>query len=150
MITFILGILLMSLFSFFAVLSFDNESDKLGMILSGPITWALVSCFFFLTKTRDYFKFCNVRSLLVCPDGKIRYINDKKADTMRECIDKEYTYPDFYNYPEWNVNDWAKHFRPYHDCGNVRYAPKKVWTQYEQISNQEYKYAKEHRTNKEK
>lgn len=144
MTTFILGFLLMSLFSFFAVLAFDNESDKLGMILSGPITWALVSCFFFLTKTRDYFKFCNVRSLLVCPDGQIRYINDKKADTMVGCIDKEYRFPDFRQHPEWDVNDWAKHFRSFRDHGNVRYAPKKVWSQYEKISRQEYEYAKNH------
>ena len=47
MTTFILGFLLMSLFSFLAVLAFDNESDKLGVVLSGPITWIVILLFFF-------------------------------------------------------------------------------------------------------
>ena len=144
MTTFILGSLLMSLFSFFAILAFDNESDKLGVILSGPIAWIVVLLFFFLTKLKKYFKFHNVRSLLICPDGVIRYINDRKADIMLSCIDREYTFPDFYDNPEWDANDWAKDFRPFHDYGNVRYAPKKVWSKYEKISEQEYNYAKEH------
>jgi len=138
----------MSLFSFFAVLAFDNESEKLGMILSGPITWVVVLFLSCLRKTRDYFKFRNVRSLLVCPNGELRYINDKKADVMRECADRKYEFPNFNTHPEWNVKDWNKCFT-FFGCGNMRYSPKKVWTQYEKISNQDYKYAKAHLADKE-
>lgn len=141
---FILGILLMSLFSFLAILAFDNELGKLGLALSGPISWVVVLLLFCLSKVKDYLKFHNVRSLLICPDGEIRYIKDRKADTMCNCIDKKYSFPDFYDNPEWDANDWAKDFRPFHDYGNVRYAPKKVWSKYEKISEQEYNYAKEH------
>lgn len=143
---FILGILLMSLFSFLAILAFDNELGKLGLALSGPISWVVVLLLFCLSKVKDYLKFHNVRSLLICPDGEIRYINDRKADTMCNCIDKKYSFPDFYDHPEWDAKDWNNCFI-FIKCGNVRYAPKKVWKQYEPINKQDYEYAKEHQNN---
>lgn len=145
---FILGFLLMSFFAFLALAAFDNDKTTRGVILSGPFSWVVFLVIFINNKLRRYLKFRNVRSLLVCPDGDIRYINDKKADTMRECADKKYDFPDFNTHPEWNVKDWNKWFA-FFGCGNMRYTPKKIWTQYEQISNQEYKYAKEHPADKE-
>lgn len=141
---FILGFLLMSFFAFLAVAAFDNDKTTRGVIFSGPFSWVVFLVIFINNKLRRYLKFRNVRSLLVCPDGWIRYIDSKKADTMRGCVDRKYDFPRFNKHPEWDVNDWAKHFRPLHDCGNVRYAPKKVWSQYPPIGREEYKYAKEH------
>lgn len=140
---FILGFLLMSVFSFIGLLLFDNNKEDIGIIFSGPVSWIVVLVCWIDSKLRRYLKFRNVRSLLVCPDGWIKYIDDKKADTMRGCVDRKYDFPDFDNHPEWDANDWAKHFVNFR-CGNVRYAPKKVWSQYEKISKEEYKYAKKH------
>ena len=145
---FILGFLFMSFFSTVAMLAFDNQLEKVATVFAGPVFWLVLLFNFTIIKVKNYLKFQNVRSLLICPDGQIRYINDKKADTMRECADKKYDFPDFNTHPEWNVKDWNKWFA-FFDCGNMRYTPKKIWTQYEQISNQEYKYAKEHPADKE-
>lgn len=146
---FVLGFLLMSLFSFIGLLLFDNNKEDIGVIFSGPVSWIVVLICWIDRKLRRYFKFRSVRSLLVCPDGWIRYIDNKKADIMCGCADKKYRFPDFEQHPEWDVNEWAKHFRLLRDCGNVRYAPKKVWSMYEKISRQEYEYAKGHQTEEE-
>lgn len=141
MIYFILGILLMSLFATIGVYLID-DGYTFAPLLMGPIAWTVCIFILLYDKITHYLKYRNVRSLLICPDGKIRYIKDQLADTMRECEDRKYDFPTFVEYPEWNVNDWNKDF-VFLDIGNVRYAPKKVWKQYEPISKEEITYAKD-------
>ena len=135
-ISFILGILIMSTIATVGFIIFCDKNEDYMVLLMGPVAWAC-------DKITYYIKYYNVRTLLVCPDGEIRYVNDKLADVLIECEDREYHFPEFSKHPEWNVNDWKKDF-VWCGIGNMRYTPKKVWSQYEPISKEEIKYAKEH------
>lgn len=142
-ITFILGILIMSTISTIGFIIFCDKNEDYMVLLMGPVAWVLILVVWACDKITYYIKYYNVRSLLVCPDGEIRYVNDKLADVLIECEDREYNFPEFSKHPEWNVNDWKKDF-VWCGIGNMRYSPKKVWSQYEPISKEEIKYAKEH------
>ena len=142
-ITFILGILIMSTISTIGIIVCNNKNEDCGVLFMGPTAWVWLLVIWVCDKITYYNKYHDVRSLLVCPDGKIRYVNDKLADVLIECEDREYHFPEFSKHPEWNVNDWKKDF-VWCGIGNMRYSPKKVWSQYEPISKEEIKYAKEH------
>lgn len=142
-ITFILGILIMSTISTIGFIIFCDKNEDYMVLLMGPVAWVLILVVWACDKITYYIKYYNMRSLLVCPDGEIRYVNDKLADVLIECEDREYHFPEFSKHPEWNVNDWKKDF-VWCGIGNMRYAPKKVWSQYEPISKEEIEYAKEH------
>ena len=137
---FIIGILVMSTFATIGILLMDNGHDY-AILFCGPVMWIVAVAAYCSRKFNHWATYHDVRSLLVCPDGKIRYIKDQLADTMRECNDKVYEFPSFKDHPEWNVNDWNKKFT-WMDYGNVRYTPKKIWKQYEAISKEEIEYAK--------
>lgn len=142
-ITFILGILIMSTISTIGFIIFCDKNEDYMVLLMGPTAWVLILVVWACDKITYYIKYYNVRTLLVCPDGEIRYVDDRLADILTECEDREYHFPEFSKHPEWNVNDWKKDF-VWCGIGNMRYSPKKVWSQYEPISKEEIKYAKEH------
>ena len=142
-ITFILGILIMSTIATIGFIIFCDKNEDYSVLFMGPTAWVLILGVWACNKITYYNKYHDVRSLLVCPDGKIRYVNDKLADILTECEDREYHFPEFSKHPEWNVNDWKKEF-VWCGIGNMRYSPKKVWSQYEPISKEEIEYAKEH------
>ena len=142
-ITFILGILTMSTIATIGFIIFCDKNEDYMVLLMGPVAWVLILVVWACDKITYYIKYYNMRSLLVCPDGEIRYVNDKLADVLIECEDREYNFPKFKDHPEWDVNDWKKDF-VWCGIGNMRYAPKKVWSQYEPISKEEIEYAKEH------
>lgn len=135
-ISFILGILIMSTISTIGIIVCNNKNEDYGVLFMGPTAWVC-------DKITYYIKYYNVRTLLVCPDGEIRYVDDRLADILTECEDREYHFPEFSKHPEWDANDWKKDF-VWCGIGNMRYSPKKVWSQYEPISKEEIKYAKEH------
>lgn len=138
-ISFILGILIMSTIATVGfIIAYNKDSDYMALLM-GPVAWFLLLIVYIYEKITYYNKYHDVRSLLICPDGEIRYVNNKLADTMLECTDMTYNFPQFKDHPEWDVNDWKKEFT----C-NMRYTPKKVWSQYEPISKEAIKYAKEH------
>lgn len=137
---FIIGVFIMSMFATIGILLMDNGHDH-AILFCGPVTWIVAVIAYCSIKFNHWITYHNVRSLLICPDDKIRYIKDQLADTMRECKDRVYEFPNFNDHPEWNVNDWDKKF-VWCNIGNVRYVPKKVWKQYGPISKEEIKYAK--------
>lgn len=142
-ISFILGILIMSTIATVGfIIAYNKDSDYMALLM-GPVAWFLLLIVYIYEKITYYNKYHDVRSLLICPDGEIRYVNDKLADILIECEDREHHFPEFSKHPEWNVNDWKKDF-VWCGIGNMRYSPKKVWSQYEPISKEEIKYAKEH------
>lgn len=142
-ITFILGILIMSTIATIGFVIFCDKNEDYITFFMGPVAWVLILVVWACDKITYYIKYYNVRTLLVCPDGEIRYVNDKLANVLIECEDREYNFPKFKDHPEWDVNDWKKDF-VWCGIGNMRYTPKKVWSQYEPISKEEIKYAKEH------
>ena len=142
-ITFILGILIMSTIATIGFIIFYDKNEDYITFFMGPVAWVLILVVWACDKITYYIKYYNVRTLLVCPDGEIRYIDDRLADILTECEDREYHFPEFSKHPEWNVNDWEKDF-VWCCIGNMRYSPKKVWSQYEPISKEEIEYAKEH------
>ena len=142
-ISFILGILIMSTIATVGfIIAYNKDSDYMALLM-GPVAWFLLLIVYIYEKITYYNKYHDVRSLLICPDGEIRYINNKLADILIECEDREYHFPEFSKHPEWDANDWKKDFI-WCGIGNMRYSPKKVWSQYEPISKEEIKYAKEH------
>ena len=140
MLMFILGFFFMSALATIGAILLDNSHDY-GIFFMGPVMWLVILLILLDRKITHYLEYHNVRSLVVCPDGQIRYIKNQLADTMRECKDRVYELPSFNDHPEWDVNDWDKKF-VWCGIGNVRYAPKKVWKQYEPISKEEIEYAK--------
>lgn len=136
----IIGIFFMSMLATIGVLLFDEGYD-FAYFFMGPVAWVVFLVSLLYKKIVHHLEYHNVRSLLVCPDVQIRYIKDQLADTMRECKDRDYEFPNFNDHPEWDVNDWDKKF-VWLNIGNLRYAPKKVWKQYEPISKEEIDYAK--------
>jgi len=146
---FIAGFLLMSVFSTISILLFDKNSDSiLGVIFSGPVSWLLAFIAFIYREINHWIIYHDVRALLICPDGKIRYIKPNKVETMRDCADREYEFPDWKDFngkEKWNISDWKIRWQDIGYTANVRYSPKKVWKKYEPISKEEFEYAKKHR-----
>ena len=107
-ITFILGILIMSTIATIGFIIFYDKNEDYITFFMGPTAWVLILIVWACDKITYYIKYYNVRTLLVCPDGEIRYVNDKLADILTECEDREYHFPEFSKHPEWNLNDSKK------------------------------------------
>ena len=108
-------------------------SEENVMIIScGPIGWLFVCILnlvaFISTKT----KHLRYKSMLVCPDGKIRYCDYNLYDEYRELEGYSYVDEKRFKSEGWNNKDWKPIYR-FLDVASTRYAPKKVWKNYEKI-----------------
>ena len=140
MLCFIIGVLFMSLCASIGALLLDKGYD-FAFLLMGPIAWIILIVALIYNILSHYLRYHNVRSLLVCPDGEIRYIKHELVDVMRNCNDRDYEFPNFKEHAEWDTDEWDKRFV----ClgrGNMRYVPKKIWNEYDPISKEEIEYAK--------
>lgn len=147
--SFLFGIIVMSGFASLSILALDSYKEKLAIALAGPVTWFIILINILTKHIFHFIKFYNIRSLLVCPDGKIRYVSDKKADLLREFYNPTdsgpcYDYPNWdelYQQEQWNVKCWNKEFIAFSTVGNLRYCPKSVWSKYEPVSIEDIKIA---------
>lgn len=72
----IIGILIGSLFSTICLLIYDSNNKQIFEILSGGIfIWIICGIGKVFFEIKEHLKFHNVRSLLKCPDNKMRYVN---------------------------------------------------------------------------
>lgn len=132
---FILGILLSSLFSTVCLLIYDSNEKQIWEILSGGIfTWFICSLGKLIYTIKESMKYHNLKSLLKCPDGEIRYINFKHVDDF---IMSHKGY-DFVNYGIDLLDKYPKtlwNIKGLGDYPNVRYSPKTVWKDFNPIEH---------------
>ena len=148
MLMFIFGLLTMSLISTIGLLLQDKRGYLFGegieyCIIGGPI-WAVIYLFDLLIKfILDSHRKRNVKSLVICPDNQIRYVDFKNANYLIYNLDG-YKFPKFVDLNE-DENLWGKNdrfsFAGEHG-GNVRYCPKEVWKKYQPISKEEIELGK--------
>lgn len=137
---FIFGVFIMSLISTIGLLIQDNRGRILGdeidyCIIGGPI-WIVIFLVFMLIKIiYEKYRKINIKSLVICPDNEIRYVDFSNANCLVYNVEG-YEFPKFKDLNE-DENLWGKNdrfsFAGEHG-GNVRYCPKKVWKKYEPIS----------------
>jgi hypothetical protein len=107
----------------------DKTNKEVGLITCGPVIWVIALVYainFYLVR---FIKGSKVKSLIQCPDGKIRHCNRNKVDYIRQV--EGYDFPRFKDvgYP---ASLWEeKHQRLLE--ANVRYTPKRVWKHFEPI-----------------
>ena len=129
MLNFILGIIVMSAVTTLGMAIEDKTGKDIRLFTTGPIMWVMGLAYAINFYIIESIKDSRTKSLIQCPDGKIRYCNRNKTDYIRQV--EGYSFPKFKDvgYP---VNLWAdKHRRRLE--ANVRYTPKKVWKRFEPI-----------------
>lgn len=140
----LIGVLAMSMFSMAAVVCADGGHDKLAMVFCGPAAWIWIGILKIVDVTKKAIKGKKYKSILVCPDGEVRCINSNKTEIMLECEDRDYRFPEF-SALGVKANRWPKEYRTTlgdKTVGSLRYTPKSVWKQFEEISHEDFKYAK--------
>jgi hypothetical protein len=132
---FILGILLSSLFSTICLLIYDSHEKQIWEILSGGIfTWLICVFGKVIYFLNNFIKYYNLKSLLKCPDGEIRYIDFKRVDNYRS----SHTEYDFAEYSMDLMDKYPKTLwtiKGFRDYPNVRYSPKIVWKDFNPIEH---------------
>lgn len=95
----LVGIIIMSAFSVYALAIFDDGKEEWAYFFAGPIMWIMAAIWgiykfgHFVIKRRSY------KSLVVCPDKQIRYIDSSYVDDLVE-NKKGYSFADFNEYAE--------------------------------------------------
>lgn len=128
------GIIIMSAFSLVALSAIDDQQESLAYFCAGPVAWVivLVAGGYDLIRSAIHRRF--YKALVVCPDGKIRYIDSSKVDNLLE-NEEGYCFPRFNEYAKkegWCIDDWRKEDVTY-KIASMRYAPSKVWKRYEKL-----------------
>lgn len=132
MVNFLFGVIVMSALTVLGMAIEDKTGKDIRLFTSGPIMWIVALLyainFYLIESIRD----SRVRSLIQCPDGKIRYCKPNKVDYIRQV--EGYDFPKFKDvgYP---VNLWAENRRRRLEA-NVRYTPRKVWKNFEPIDKE--------------
>ena len=138
MINILIGITLMSLIATIGFTIAENKGDEnIIVFFLGPaflILWIIVVILRYILK---FIRYYNLRSLLVCPDGKIRYCKPQHADKFRLSETEEYDFPAFKDLSV-SVDLWKEEYRNF-EIANMRYCPKEVWKAYEPISKKNNK-----------
>ena len=135
-----IGICLMSLCTLFGAIASNDGKDGLAFVLFGPGVWLYALLDNVIPDIVHWWRYRNLRSLVMCPDGEIRHIEPKKVNVLL-ALDSGYNFVEF---DDLNVDAelWRQEHR-YHDhgrlCGNVRYVPKVVWSKYQPISKETYR-----------
>lgn len=130
----LVGIIIMSASSAYALIELDNQKEGWACFFAGPVVWVglLISegCDLLRSGIRRH----SCKSLVVCPDNQIRYIDSSDVDDLFE-NKRGYSFASFDKYAEregWNINEWHKD-NIVCGAGSARYAPKKVWKRYEKL-----------------
>lgn len=130
----LVGIIVMSAFSVYALAMFDEGKEVWACFLAGPIMWIMASICGVYKFAYSAIKNRSCKSLVVCPDNQIRYIDSSDVDDLFE-NKGGYSFASFDKYAEqegWNIRDWHED-NIVCGAGSARYAPKKVWKRYEKL-----------------
>ena len=140
----ILGVCIMSCFSMLAVLMADSGHEKMAIVFCGPAAWAWMGVLKLIDVIKNIIKRKKFKSLVLCPDNIIRYIDSNKVDILFACKDREYKFASF-ECLGVQATRWPKEYRTTlgkQTVGSMRYCPKSVWKRYEEISKDDYKNAR--------
>lgn len=134
---FILGIIIMSIFTLISIIMIDNGKENIALIFAGSAMWIWLLIIQIAKKLKKTIKGSKYKSLIICPDGQIRYRSCFNTDEFIETHDG-YSFAHFSEYSlneNWKIEDWDS---KYICCGigNVRYAPRVVWKRYERIKGE--------------
>lgn len=125
-----------------------GEKEEKAMICGAFIPFFIIRGFYWvIRKIKSFFENYNLRSVMVCPDGELRYCKTKESRYLEGM--GEYKFPrhteeikEKFPCSLWKANRYAKRFC----CDNVgsfRYAPKTVWGNFMPIDKEIIKKAKE-------
>jgi len=132
----ICGILIASAFATICniISSYSKKHEDEWIIIGGGFfSWILYGALFILESFCKDIKFHNLKSVLKCPDGKLRYISYKLVDGFIY-LHNGYCFANYKDLlDEYDKKLWNKEYRNFDGSVNVRYCPKKVWKNYEQI-----------------
>jgi hypothetical protein len=108
------------------------DSETLALICLGPICWLIVGIINLVAYIGKKTKRFRHKSMLVCPDGKVRYCDYNYADEY--CGLEGYSFVDAKRFLQegWNAKDWNSYYRMA-DVASTRYVPRKIWKNYEKI-----------------
>lgn len=130
----LVGIIIMSASSVYALAVFDDGKEEWTYFFAVPIMWIMASFWGIYKFGHFVIKRRSCKSLVVCPDNQIRYINSSDVDNLFE-TKRGYSFASFDKYAEregWNISDWCED-NVVCGVGSARYAPKKVWKRYEKL-----------------
>lgn len=137
MMMFLLGLLTMSLIvtAVVTLQDFDilPDNENITQISYGPVNWVVWFVCWVIGQTRRNITRLKYKAMVVV-DGQVYWCDCETVD------DYDLTFTKFDEYAKkegWDADDWNPKYRSdswaRHPCGNVRYAPRKVWKRYPKL-----------------
>ena len=108
-----------------------NE-DNIMIISCGPVGWLFVGIINLIELINKKTKHLRYKSMLICPDGKVRYCDYDYADEYCELEGYSFVNRERFLQEGWNRKCWNKYYW-FEDVANTRYVPRKIWKNYEEI-----------------
>lgn len=128
---FILGVLAMSFISAIVLSLCDPDSNVAVIIAGGPCLWIFTSLYYFvISPVTHWLIYHNRRSILKNHEnGKYYYCKPKDYDFLYQHNALSWADHDTFDV---YVDIWGKRFTNGNHV-NLRYAPKRIWKQYEPV-----------------
>lgn len=118
------------------MVNITREEDKTILVCGGPLVWLWCSAIAISDKARRRYKDKNYKALIVCPDDQIRWCRSRNLEyfgaltgykhVKTEAL-KEYIH-------FWNEDKFASSMCIDKKTPNIRYAPPKVWKNFESVN----------------
>ena len=123
----LIGIFIMSTISVVGMVIKDKTGKDIDILTSGPALWIVLLIYAMGVFTSKFIRESKQRSLIKCPDGSIRHCSYLKVDRLREL--------EGYNFPKFEeVGYPAELWQGKYSSGvNLRYAPKRVWKNFQAV-----------------
>lgn len=108
------------------------DEDTMMILSYGPIGWLLVGIINLITYIDKKTKRFRYKSMLVCPDDKVRYCDFDYADEYCKLEGYSFVNAKRFKTEGWDNKNWKPSDR-FYDIASTRYVPRKIWKNYEEI-----------------